>query len=121
MPTEPLGTLTPSVTLEAALGASAPGSNRRVAAEPFGTLPLPDGPAVLGAFLRRMPSPVPTLHSPGTNVCSSESPLPCADILGNPNSQVQDGMIGTDPQYEYEMGHWLLDDFGKPGMSRLHA
>ena len=47
--------------------------------------------------------------------------LPCADILGNPNSQVQDGMIGTDPQYEYEMGHWLLDDFGKPGMSRLHA
>ena len=35
-------------------------------------------------------------------------PLPCADILGNPNSQVQDGMIGTDPQYEYEMGHWLL-------------
>ena len=54
--------------------------------------------------------------------CVRLSPLlPYADILGNPNSQVQDGMIGTDPQYEYAMGHWLLDDFGKPGMSRLHA
>ena len=33
--------------------------------------------------------------------------LPYADILGNPNSQIQDGMIGIDDQFECEMGHWL--------------
>ena len=47
--------------------------------------------------------------------------LPYADTLDNSSARVRDGMIGADPQYGYEKGHWLLDGFRKPGIVTLHA
>ena len=47
--------------------------------------------------------------------------LPYAGNLASSSVRVQHGMIGTDPLSEWEKGHLLLDDFGKPGIVRLHA